>query len=156
MEQAARRDVGNYVRDNADEFKNIEFSEQTVEIHLDDGVSIRGRIDLVRRTDTNEVTIVDLKSNERSQQEDVTEIQLHTYALGYKELTGRNADYVEIYELAERNPIPRAVDDEFIDDVREKTRTAAAALRTMQLDPSPVALKCQQCDFASLCGSSLA
>ena len=156
LEQAAHRDVGNYIRDNADKFQNIEFSEQTVEIHLGDGVSIRGRIDLVRRTDTNEVTIVDLKSNERSQQEEVTEIQLHTYALGYKELTGRNADYVEIYELAERNPIPRAVDDEFIDDVREKTRAAAADLRAMQLNPSPNVQKCRQCDFSSICGASLA
>ena len=59
----------------------------------------------------NETTIVDLKSNERSQEESLTEDQLHTYALGYKELTGRNADFVEIYELKERDAKKRSVDD---------------------------------------------
>lgn len=156
LKQAAHRDITNYICDNADKFQRIEFSEQAVEVHLDDGVSIKGRIDLVRRTDTDETTIVDLKSNKRSQQEAVTETQLHTYALGYKELTGRDADFVEIYELEERHPIPRRVDEEFINDVRKKTREAASALREMRLEPAPTAQKCRQCDFSSLCGASLA
>lgn len=156
LEKAAHRDITNYIHDNADKFQSIEFSEQAVEIHLDDGVSIKGRIDLVRRIDTDETTIVDLKSNERSQQEEVTEAQLHTYALGYKELTGRDADFVEIYELEGRRQIPRAVDEDFIDDVREKTGAAASALRKMRLEPAPSTNKCGRCDFSSLCGASLA
>ena len=156
LKQAAHRDIANYIVDNTDKFQHIEFSEQTVAIHLDDGVTIKGRIDLVRRTDTDETTIVDLKSNERAQLDDVTETQLHTYALGYKELTGRDADYVETYELAERHPIPRAVDEEFIDDVRRHTQEAATALREMHLEPVPVARICQHCDFSSLCSASLA
>ena len=153
---AAQRYISNYLQDNADKFQYIEFSEQAVEIQLDDGVSIRGRIDLVRRTDTGETTIVDLKSNERSQQEEITEAQLHTYALGYKELTGRDADFVEIYELAERRQRPRPVDEDFISDVRKQTQAAAAALREMRLEPAPTATKCGQCDFSSLCSASLA
>ena len=156
LEEAAHRDIANYIRDRADDLKYIEFSEQAVEIHLDDGVSIKGRIDLVRRTDTGETTIVDLKSNERSQQEEITEAQLHTYALGYKELTGRDADFVEIYELAERRQRPRPVDEDFIADVREQTQAAATALREMRLEPAPTATKCGQCDFSSLCSASLA
>ena len=156
LEKAAHRNITNYICDNADEFQHIEFSEQPVEIHLDDGVSIKGRIDLVRRTDTDETTIVDLKSNERSQQEEVTEMQLHTYALGYKELTGQDADFVEIYELEEQNAQPRAVDEDFIEDVRKKTQDAAVALRKMQLDPDPSVRKCKECDFSSLCSKSMA
>ena len=38
--------------------------------------------------------------------------QLHIYALGYQELTGRRPDYVEIYELDERKRKPRSVDDD--------------------------------------------
>jgi hypothetical protein len=53
-------------------------------------VSVAGRIDLVRRLDTNEVTIVDLKSNDRAQVEAVTETQLHIYALGYQETRSRS------------------------------------------------------------------
>ncbi len=93
-------------------------------------MSIIGRIDLVRRIDTGETTIVDLKSNDRAQAEDVTETQLHVYALGYQELTGRRPDYVEIYELDERKRKPRSVDDDFIAEVKTKVRDAAEALRT--------------------------
>jgi DNA helicase-2/ATP-dependent DNA helicase PcrA len=39
----------------------------------------------------DEMRIVDLKSTDRAQPEKVTETQLHIYALGYQELTGRNA-----------------------------------------------------------------
>ena len=156
LEEAAHRDISNYIKDNTDKFQHIEFSEQPVEIQLGDGVSVKGRIDLVRRTDTGETTIVDLKSNEGSQDEDVSEMQLHTYALGYKELTGHDPDYVEIYELAERSPKPRAVEEDFIDDVRSKTRKAASALRAMNLPPEPAVRKCRQCDFSSLCSESKA
>ena len=156
LEQAAYRDIANYIRDKADDLKFTEFSEQTVEIHLEDGVSIKGRIDLVRRTDTDKTTIVDLKSNERSQQEDVTEAQLHTYALGYQELTGRDADFVEIYQLAEQRPIVRPVDEDFINDVRKQTQKAAIALREMNLEPTPTDRKCRACDFSSLCSASRA
>ena len=153
LEQAAHRDVSHYIRDNSEEFRHIEFSEQVVEVHLDDGIIIKGRIDLVRRTDTGKTTIVDLKTNERSQQEEVTETQLHTYALGYKELAGRDADFVEIYELEGRRKLSRAVDEGFIDEVRRKTQEAAAALRGMHLKPSPTKLRCQRCDFSSLCSA---
>ena len=156
LRQAALRDITNYIRDNADEFRHIEFSEQGVEVHLGDGVSLKGRIDLVRRTDKDQTTIVDLKSNERSHQEDVTEAQLHTYALGYKTLIGRNPDFVETYELKERAPKSRVVNEKFIDDVRKKTRKAASALRKMRLEPAPAAKKCGECDFSSLCSASLA
>ena len=156
LEKAAYRDISNYIKDNASKFDYIEFVEQNVEVNLGDGVSVKGRIDLVRRTDTEEITIVDLKSNERSQEEDVTEHQLHTYALGYEELTGRDADYVEIYELQERNPKRRSVDEDFVSSVRKRTKKAAESLRKMRLAPKPSRSKCQQCDFSEICSASKA
>ena len=155
LEGAAHRDISNYIEDNADEFRHIEFAEQNVEVDLGDGVSVRGRIDLVRRTDREEVTIVDLKSNERSQEEDVTDHQLHTYALGYEELTGRDADYVEIYELRERKPKRRSVDEDFIGSVRKRTRKAAKSLRKMRLKPKPSKGRCRRCDFSRICSASM-
>jgi len=87
LERAATRVVDAYIRKNASDFHNLEFAEKAIEIALGDGVSIAGRIDLVRKLDTGEVTIVDLKSTDRAQAESVTETQLHIYALGYQELT---------------------------------------------------------------------
>jgi DNA helicase-2/ATP-dependent DNA helicase PcrA len=155
LEQAARRVVESYIRKNATQFKNLEFSEKGIEIALGDGVSVAGRIDLVRRIDTGEVTIVDLKSNDRAQTEAVTETQLHIYALGYQELTGRSADYVEIYELDDQKQKRRSVDDDFITDVKRDVRTAASALRTNDLPPKPRGQSCGMCDYRRLCSAAI-
>src|SRR5262249_48185639 len=132
-------------------FDKIEFSEKQVEISLGDGVSVIGRIDLVRRVDTGETTIVDLKSSDRAQPEEVTETQLHIYALGYEELTGKRADYVEIYELDDRKRKPRSVDNDFIADVKTKVAKAADSLRHDSFAPQPSASKCATCDYKGMC-----
>ncbi|HVJ27651.1 MAG TPA: ATP-dependent DNA helicase [Vicinamibacterales bacterium] len=151
LEASAERVLRDYLSDNAQLFDKIEFSEKQVEVSLGDGVSIVGRIDLVRRIDTNETTIVDLKSSDRAQAEEVTETQLHVYALGYQELTGRRPDFVEIYELDERKRKPRSVDDDFIAEVKTKVRDAAAALRTGAFPSAPLPNKCGHCDYLSMC-----
>jgi DNA helicase-2/ATP-dependent DNA helicase PcrA len=151
LEASAERVLRDYLHDNAVLFDKIEFSEKQIEISLGDGVSVVGRIDLVRRIDTGETTIVDLKSTDRAQAEDVTETQLHVYALGYQDLTGRRPDYVEIYELDGRKRKPRSVDDDFVADVKIQTRDAAVALRSGQLPPAPSVKKCAGCDYKGMC-----
>jgi DNA helicase-2/ATP-dependent DNA helicase PcrA len=155
LERAATRVIDAYIRKNARDFHNLEFAEKAIEISLGDGVSIAGRIDLVRKLDTGEVTIVDLKSTDRAQTESVTETQLHIYALGYQELTGRSADYVEIYELDELIQKRRSVDDDFIADVKRDVRVAATALRENQLAAKPAAAKCTNCDYCRLCSAAV-
>lgn len=155
LEDAARRVIDAYIRRNAADFKQLEFSEKAIEIALGDGVSVAGRIDLVRRVDTGEVTIVDLKSNDRAQAEAVTETQLHIYALGYQELTGRPADYVEIYELDEQKQKRRSVDEDFIADVKRDVRGAAQALRDNVLPPQPNPKACGRCDYCNLCSAAV-
>ena len=151
LERSAEQVLANYLGDNQALFDKIEFSEKTIEISLGGGVSVVGRIDLVRRVDTGETTIVDLKSTERAQAEDVTETQLHIYALGYQELTGRPADFVEIYELDQRKRKPRSVDDDFIADVKDNVREAAESLRQGTLPTKSDAKKCASCDYRRMC-----
>jgi len=151
LEEAAERVLQDYLRDNRALFDKIEFSEKQIELSLADGVTVTGRIDLVRRIDTGETTIVDLKSSDRAQAEEVTETQLHVYALGYQDLTGRRPDYVEIYELDERKRKPRSVDDDFVVDVKEQVRGAADALRRSDLPAIPTAKKCAVCDYRGMC-----
>ena len=151
LEESAERVLRKYLSDNAALFDKIEFSEKQIEISFGDGVTVNGRIDLVRRIDTGETTIVDLKSNDRSQAEDITEAQLHVYALGYQDLTGRRPDYVEIYELDEGRRKPRSVDDDFIADVKTKVRDAAGALREGALPADAAPPKCRRCDYRGMC-----
>jgi len=155
LRNAAVRSVENYLVDNQEDFDKLEFSEKSIEINLGGGVTVAGRIDLVRRTDTDEVSIVDLKSTKRAQSEDLTETQLHIYALGYQELTGRNADYVEIYNLDERKRKPRSVDEDFLDDVKSKVRKAANALRKGALDARPAKKRCSTCDYCRICTAGI-
>lgn len=155
LEAAAKKVVQAYIKTNKADLKNVEFSEKQIEIGLQDGVSVVGRIDLVRRIDTGETTIVDLKSSDRAQAEEVTETQLHTYALGYEELTGRRADYVEIYELDEGKRKQRSVDDDFIDDVKDKIADAAQSLRLGDLSAQPSMNKCKSCDYCGMCSAGL-
>jgi DNA helicase-2/ATP-dependent DNA helicase PcrA len=69
LEASAKEILRGYLKKNKPIFDKIEFAEKTIDLHLDDGVSVVGRIDLVRRLDTDEVTIVDLKTSERVQAE---------------------------------------------------------------------------------------
>ena len=57
LEASAERVIRNYLRDNRALFDKIEFSEKQIQLNLGNGVSVIGRIDLVRRIDTGETTM---------------------------------------------------------------------------------------------------
>ena len=156
LETSANGVIGRYLADNEEYLELIEYAEKPIEIDLGDGVTVVGRIDLVRRKDTGATSIVDFKSNERAQEEEVTELQLHVYVLGHQALTGATADQVEIYELEEGKKIARSVQDEFIDDVRTRVLDAATDLRANALDAVPDKKVCSQCDYVDLCTAGCA
>ena len=131
------------------------YGQHTLDDDAQDNCIRIGVRDLVRRLDTGETTIVDLKSSERAQAEDVTDLQLHTYALGYREPTGRDADYVETYELDEGNKKPRSVDEEFMNDVVEKTFEAADSLRAGKFEARPERSRCRSCDQRPICSAAV-
>ena len=143
-----------YIAARQGEFAHLEFSEKGIELNLGNGVSVAGRIDLVRRRDNGDVAIVDLKSNERAQAESLTEAQLHIYALGYRELTGRDADFVETYELDQQRRKARAVDEDLIRDVTGRIHRTAQALRDNDFAPAPETSRCASCDFGRLCSAA--
>src|SRR5262249_39737019 len=99
LQKAATQALTRYLQEHAAELTRLEHVEQPIELKLQDGIVVSGRVDLIRRTDTNETVIVDFKSDERAQAEDVTQRQLHVYAVGYQQLTGKNANLIEIHNL---------------------------------------------------------
>jgi ATP-dependent DNA helicase UvrD/PcrA len=128
-------------------------SEQQVEIQVAPGITVNGRIDLIKRLDTNEVAIVDFKSSERVQAEDVTRAQLHTYAIGYRQLTGENADLVEVLNLDEGGrSVRELVEDEMLRGTEAEIRRAGSAIRGNRLDRLGAWCgTCATCDLASVC-----
>ena len=100
--RAAIKSVERYLTEHASDLERTIHSEKQIQVHVAPGITVDGRIDLVRRLDTDEVAIVDFKSTARAQDEDVTRDQLHVYAVGYQELTGERADLIEVLNLDEQ------------------------------------------------------
>jgi len=128
-------------------------SEKEIQVHVAPGVTVAGRIDLIRRLDTDELAIVDFKSTARAQDEDVTRDQLHVYAVGYEELTGERADLIEVLNLDEEGKtIREEVEEPLLDGVRSQIRDAGNALRQNDLPRLLTwAAECTKCDLAELC-----
>lgn len=152
-ENAPQR-VKDYIRENRNALHGVKYAEQDVEFHLEDGISVKGRIDLVRN-DGGKTTIVDLKSSLNSQPDEVSEIQLHAYALGYKELTGTSPDFVELYHIKEGRRKRVSLASGRLRDMRQKIQNAATRVRDRRLEPEPSEGKCKRCDFSSLCSASV-
>lgn len=144
--------ITRYLQDNGHLLDKTIHSEQMVEIHIGEGLVVNGRIDLIRRTDTDEVIVVDFKSTRRAQDEDVTREQLYIYALGYEELTGQLADLIEIHNLDHGGAIREEVDVPLMETTRDAAAAAGDALRNNNLPRLDQWCElCGGCDVAGIC-----
>lgn len=154
LRNAGIKAIERYFDAHGKEIANTEFSEKQIQVHVAPGITVDGRIDLIRRLDTGEVAIVDFKSTERAQSEDVTRDQLHVYAVGYQELTGKSADLIEVLNLDEKGKTTREpVDAPLLTAVRDKIRDAGEALRANNLPRLATwdSHACGACDLVGLC-----
>ncbi len=153
LRRAAIRAVRRYVEENRTRLENTLYSEQQIQVRVAPGITVDGRIDLITRLDTGETSIVDFKSTERAQAEDITRDQLHVYAVGYQELTGRRADVLEVLNLDEKGKTTREmVNDSLLTDIKDKIAAAGEDLRTNQLPRlKSWCSTCDDCDLAGLC-----
>ena len=118
-------------------FKNIEYSEQDIQIDLGDGILVNGKIDLIKKKNQDgsiEKTIIDFKSTEKAQEYQASLDQLQLYALGYKALTGENADFLEIYNLDKNEPYRTELSTKDLDSMKVKIRNSANDIRENNLE----------------------
>ncbi|WP_125775102.1 ATP-dependent helicase [Antribacter gilvus] len=153
LQDAAKKSLRRYLDKHGGDLERTIHSEKQIQVHIAPGITVDGRIDLVKRIETDEVSIVDFKSSERAQAEDVTRDQLHVYAVGYAELTGTDADLVEVLNLdPDGKNVREEVQDTLLEDVRGRIREAGEALRKNDLARLPVwSGVCDACDLAGLC-----
>lgn len=150
---AAVKSVKRYLDQYGSTLHKTVHSEKEIQVHIAPGITVAGRVDLIRKLDTDELAIVDFKSTARAQDEDVTRDQLHVYVVGYEELTGVRADLIEVLNLDEEGKtIREEVEKPLLDGVRSQIRKAGNALRENDLPrlPNWVA-QCGNCDLAELC-----
>lgn len=157
LRKAAIKAVTRYLDENRTQLPRTLYSEQQVQVHVAPGITVDGRIDLIRRLDTNETSIVDFKSTERAQADDITLDQLHVYVVGYEELTGERADLVEVLNLDKKADSQReVVNDQLLSGIRAKIRHAGEDLRANHLPRLATWCgTCDRCDLAGLCRRKL-
>ena len=104
---------------------------------------------------TDEIVIVDFKSNDRAQAEAITEKQLHVYAVGYSQLTGTPADEIEVHDLEDGRVKRQVIDPQLIASTLETIVEAGAGIRSNHLArlSSWDTDRCGHCDFSGLCRS---
>ena len=153
LHRAAVKAIERYFDEHGQDLERTVHSEKQIQVHVAPGITVDGRIDLIRRLDTDELAIVDFKSTARAQDENVTRDQLHVYAVGYEELTGERADIIEVLNLDEEGKtIREEVEEPLLTGVRAQIKSAGDALRRNDLPRLPVwGEQCAKCDLAELC-----
>ena len=154
MYKSVVRAINNYVDHNQAEMKNIYMAETEIEIDMGDGIKVNGRIDLVKKVnnDGNEqIAIVDFKTANKRVLESINKEQLKIYALGYQELTGDMADYMEIYQLDSENKAREPITDDVILEVKKDITEAATNIRSNYLPRKCNKDNCSKCHLSYLC-----
>jgi DNA helicase-2/ATP-dependent DNA helicase PcrA len=128
---AAVKAVDNYFDEHGDDLTRTIHSEKQIEVVVAPGVTIDGRIDLIKRLETDEVSIVDFKSTEDAQKTEMTRDQLSVYALGYQELTGESADRIQVLNLDDKGDhLNEPVSAALLGGIRSRVEAVAADIRT--------------------------
>ncbi|WP_048642568.1 ATP-dependent helicase [Cyclobacterium amurskyense] len=148
-----------YLAENREDFDSIEYAEKEIQIDLGDGIMVNGRMDLIKKKDLDGnfiTTIVDFKSKDDVQAREITMEQLSMYALGYKELTGETANYLQIFSLDEeqhrKHTQPLANDK--IAEIKTKIVSSANDIRDNKLDKTHDPKACASCYQRKLCSGA--
>ena len=141
-----------YLEKHGDQLTRLEHAEKEIELKLADGIVVSGRIDLIRRTDTDEIAIVDFKSGENTQPQEMTRLQLQVYAAGYQKATGKDADLVEIHNLEVGHIHREEVQKSVIQQTLNQVVAAGKQIRDLNLPKHPNWCDaCHRCDMVGIC-----
>lgn len=131
LRSAAVQAIQRYFVEHGDDLTRTEHSEKQIEVVVAPGVTVDGRIDLIKRLETDEIAIVDFKSTEDAQATATTRDQLSVYALGYEELTGQSADRIQVLNLDDKGDhLNEPINSSLLGEIRSKIEVVAADIRT--------------------------
>jgi len=150
--RGAEKALRQYLEKHGKHLTRLEHAEKTIELNLAGGVVLSGRIDLIRRTDTDEIAVVDFKSGEDTQPQEMTRLQLQVYAAGYQKATGKNADLVEIHNLEVGHIHREEVKEVVIEQTLNRVVDAGKQIRDRKLPKHDNWCDaCGSCDMAGIC-----
>ena len=153
LTEAGRKALERYMTRHGHNLVDAIHSEQAIEFSPSPGLIVHGRIDLLTEKDTNVVRLIDFKSTERAQAEDVSHDQLMIYAAGFRELDGRLPDYIEVINLDEKGKAERErVEETKVAATVLQVEAAGQAIREDRFDRvSKGSEACASCDLKGIC-----
>ena len=148
----AHRSLRNYVERFGHAIRQVVMVEKPIEISAE-GITIAGRIDVVKRLDTGETSIVEQKTSEEAQALEVTRIQLGLQSLGFQALTGKANDLIEVQQMNANGSHHREmVDVGMLAEAERQASAAGEAIRTGRLPRLKVVCgTCKNCDPKGVC-----
>lgn len=159
MKEIVKERVLEYYRKNEPSLGLIEYVEQEIQLNLDDGIVVTGKIDLIKRNlydDKYETTIIEFKSKNDVQSPKTTEQQLNLYAVGHLELTGEQADFIQIYDLDEnRESVKKVLRPDHIEETKLAINQAATVIRLQKFRRVDEEKTCKECFQYRLCSAGI-
>lgn len=142
----------------------LEYSEQKIEVPISDNIILKGRVDLVKKTDNESkkvnVYVVDFKTEiEESRSiissiDDERKTQLLIYAMGYENLTGTKADFIQIHNLDNSNKDTQVINEEDIKFLKNEINIGTKAIAENNIHKIYTKEKCEVCYVRKLCISN--
>ena len=152
MHAAAKRLVGRYTSEYADDLRRVWAVERPFALHLADGV-LSGRADVIIGESNGEIerlAIVDYKVSEDPAREERYRRQLSVYtAAGRGE--GLNVDAAYLHELADGTRRSVDVTPGSVGGAVSEVSASLKQIRTGQFAPQPEPTKCSACDYRWCC-----
>lgn len=128
MKKRALESIVKYYNEYKQDFKNLEYIEKNIELDFGNGIIVNGRIDLIKKKDLDgkpKTYIIDFKSKFDPNKDKTSMKQLEIYALGYKNLTTKKADFVQIYDFDKGLPETKELSDLDLENIRSEIVNAA-------------------------------
>ena len=158
MKAKAFQHLRKYITNNQANFANILFSEKIIDYSINEYLFIDGRIDLVKDSLNNTITIVDFKSSAEVLTKEQIKNQLMVYVLGFESLTGDKVDFIESYDFNNNDPTRIPIEQTDKDDFKKKLEACHDVIRTsnyvpVSVDPAKGKSYCQHinCEFIKNC-----
>ncbi|MFZ2471377.1 MAG: ATP-dependent DNA helicase [Methanothrix sp.] len=147
IQQAARNKLIQFVKERAEDMKQIKEVEARVEFPLQKA-TVTGRIDVLIH-DGNCIEIRDYKTSKDSTTHDDSSIQVQMYALGMS-MTGETVSKGSVAYLDDASLRDVGVSDHHLADAKEAVEKHIVGIITKDFTPYP-GQHCQNCNYGAIC-----
>jgi DNA helicase-2/ATP-dependent DNA helicase PcrA len=147
IQQAARNKLIQFVRERAEDMKQIKEVEARVEFPLQNA-TVTGRIDVLLH-DGNCIEIRDYKTSKDSTTHDDSAIQVQMYALGMS-MTGETVSKGSVAYLDDASLREVGVSGSHLASAKEAVERHISGIITKDFRPQP-GLHCKSCNYGAIC-----